>query len=199
MDPAHFGSALGNIVTSCALALAGVFAIAMALSPARRSAPLPPLIALAAGVALIALAADEGLELHDRLGRWLWNEHGIAAPEPINHVDDLFVMAYVGSGVAVLAVCLRRMLRHPRFLMMCAVAGALAAGGTAFDAFGSPGTWTEAPEEAAEALGALLLALAFRPYAGARTLVRLPGAVVARDAWRIGRLRPGARRTTAEF
>jgi hypothetical protein len=197
MDVAHIASALANIVTSSALASAGVFAVAMAAGAARRSAPLSPLVALGAGVALIALAADEGLELHDRAGRWLWNEHGIAAPGPINHVDDLFVMAYIAAGVAAIGISFRSMKRHPRFLIACALVAVLVAAGTAFDAFGGPDTWTEAPEEGAEAAGAVVLALALRPYAGARTLVRPPHAITARRTLWLPPRRAG--RTTAEY
>jgi len=174
MDAAGVGSAVANLTTSSALALAGLLALGMASSRGRSAAPLRPLTAMVAGVGLVALAADEGLELHDRIGRWLWHEHRVAAPGPVNHVDDLFVMAYLACGAAAMAVSARSLLRHRRFVALCALAGALVAAGTAFDAFGTPGSWTEAPEEAGEAAGAIVLAIAFWPHAGTRVLARRP-------------------------
>ncbi|MEX2225302.1 MAG: hypothetical protein WEB52_02490 [Dehalococcoidia bacterium] len=160
MDAAHVMSALGNIAASAGLAIAGLCALLIAFSGPRRHI-LPFRLAIASGAGLIALAADEGLELHDRAGRWLYQEHGVVAPGPINHVDDLFVIGYLAAGVAVLAVYARRLLRTPRFFGGLIAAGALLATGTGLDALGTTGSWTDAVEETLEAGGALLLAAVF--------------------------------------
>lgn len=124
-------SALANIITSSALALAGAAALAMAIRARTAPQPLPMAIAACASAALIALAVDEGLEVHDRAGRWLYREHGIVAPGPVNHVDDLFVLACLALGGAVFALLLPRLLRYPWFVAGLSVAGVLLAGGTA--------------------------------------------------------------------
>jgi hypothetical protein len=175
MEPLSIASALGNFTTSVALAAAGLCALALAVQPHPGRRRLPPAVAFAAGAALIALAADEGLELHDRVGRWLWREHGVVAPGPVNHVDDLFVIAYAAAGALALAVALPFLLRAPGLLLGIAVGGALGAGGTSLDALGVVGTWTDGVEEAFEAAGALVLAVAFgreARAAGALTLER---------------------------
>lgn len=178
MDAVHLASAAGNIITSTGLALAGVFAFGMAALPARRKRALPPVLAFLAGVALVALAADEGLELHDRVGRWLWNEHAVEAPGPINHVDDVIVIGYLAAGTFGLLIALPFLARSPRFLFGLVLAGGMLGGSAAFDALGiATGGWTETPEEALEALGALMLAFAFwREAARDGHLVKLPHA-----------------------
>ncbi len=174
MDWAHIAAAVANITTTGGLLVAGACALVMAASRAHRSAALPPLLALAAGAGLIALAFDEGFELHDRLGRWLWNEHDIGAPGPINHLDDLIVFGYLAIGLIVLAIALPVMARSRRFVAWIGIAGIGLAAGTAIDAFGSPGTWTEIPEEALEGGGALLLTVGFAEEAFARAPLPLP-------------------------
>jgi hypothetical protein len=159
MDALGTASAIGNIVTSVGLAAAGVCAYLLATSPSRPVLPRP--ILWLAAPAFVLLAIDEGLELHDRVGRWLYEEHGVVAPGPINHVDDLFVIAYLGLGAVVFACCIPSLVRAPMFLAGLVAAGALLAGGTALDALGSVGTWTDAVEEAGEAMGAVLLAAMF--------------------------------------
>lgn len=160
MDLVHVSSATGNIVTSVALAAAGLAALAMVFVRVRRSEALPPLLALMTGAGLIALAADEGLELHDRVGRWLYNEHGVTSG-PVNHVDDLIVFAYLAVAGLVIAASLPVLARSPRLLSGLAVAGVMFAAAIALDGFGAPGTWTDPTEEALEAVGALLLAFVF--------------------------------------
>jgi hypothetical protein len=149
-------SALGNAVTAGALALAGVCALLIATQRSRRHI-LPFGLATASAFGLWWLAADEGLELHDRAGRWLHEERGVVAPGPINHVDDLFMIGYVAAGVAVLMLYARRLWRTPRFLTGLAASGMLFAGAAAFDALGTPGTWTDAFDEGFEAVGATVL------------------------------------------
>lgn len=167
-------SAAANMITSAALALAGVFALAMARRARAlpQPLPLPPSIALAASVALVLLAADEGLEVHDRAGRWLYNEHGVVAPGPVNHVDDLFVLAYMAVGAVGFAALLPRLARYPWFVAGLLAAGALFAAGTAFDALGTNGTWTDGAEETAEAAGAVALAATMGAHAMAGVRVR---------------------------
>lgn len=177
MDPTQVATATANIATSGGLALAGIFAFAIAATPPGRRAALPPVIAFLTGVVLIALAADEGFELHDRAGRWLWDEHAISAPGPINHIDDLFVIGYVVAGAIAMVVLLPILVRSPWFLLGLTLAGALFAGGTAFDALGTAGTWTDGAEEALESAGAVITALVFRREASLdRHLVKLPHA-----------------------
>ena len=77
----------------------------------------------------------------------------------INHVDDLFVIAYLAFGALAFAVCLPSLARAPIFLAWLVCEGLLLADGTAIDALGSSGTLTDAVEEAGEAMGAVLLAL----------------------------------------
>jgi len=160
MDAIHVMSALANIAASAGLALAGLCALTIGFRLERRHI-LPFRLAVASGVGLLLLAADEGLELHDRAGRWLHSEHGFVAPGPINHVDDLFVIGYVATAAAVLAIYARRLLRTPRFFVGLLASGALLATGTAFDALGTTGSWTDGAEESLEAVGALLLAAVF--------------------------------------
>lgn len=133
---------------------------------------MPPLLAWLAGAALVALAADEGLELHDRVGRWLWDERGVAAPAPINHIDDVIVLGYLAVACLGLLVALPGLLRRPRFLLGMVAAGGLMAAGAAFDAFGTPGSATEIPEESLEAAGAVVLAIVFGREAGGVRLGR---------------------------
>lgn len=167
-------SAGSNIITSTALALAGVFALAMALRARALPQPLPPAMASLASVALVVLAVDEGLEVHDRAGRWLYNEHGVVAPGPVNHVDDLFVLGYMAAGAVGFVALLPRLARYPWFVAGLLAAGALFAAGTAFDALGTNGTWTEGVEETAEATGAVALAVTIggQAMAGARVRPR---------------------------
>jgi hypothetical protein len=161
MDPVGVGSALGNLVTSSSFAVAGFAALSMAILPSRVPHPLPAHLAFLAGAALIFLAADEGLELHDRVGRWLYHERGIAAPGPINHIDDLIVFGYIVVAGVAGVIALPALLRSPRFFGWLIAAGALCAAGAAIDAFGTPGSWTEVPEEGFEAAGAVLFGAVF--------------------------------------
>jgi hypothetical protein len=153
-------SASANIAASAGLAAAGICSLVIAFRRSRRHI-LPFRLALAAGVGLIVLAIDEGFELHDRAGRWLYEEYGVVAPGPINHVDDLFVIGYLVAALAVLAVYARTLMRTPRFFAGLVVAGAVLAAGTALDALGTPGTWTDVVEEGAEGFGAMLVAAVF--------------------------------------
>lgn len=168
-------SAVANIMTSSALALAGAAALAMAMRARTSPQPLPMAIAACASIALIALAVDEGLEVHDRAGRWLYREHGVVAPGPVNHVDDIFVLAYLAAGGAAFTMLLPRLLRYPRFVAGLSVAGVLLAGGTAYDALGTHGTWTDGAEESLEAAGAAVMAATIGLHA-------LPGVRVCRHA-----------------
>jgi hypothetical protein len=162
------GTLAGNAITALALALAGAFALSLALWPRRAAGSLPAWAAWACGAGLIALAADEGFDLHERVGGWLWNEHGVGAPGPVNHVDDLFVIAYLVAGACVFTALLPVLRRDGALLAGLLAAGTLMAAGTAVDALGSPGSWTEAPEEALEVAGAVVLAAAFGRHALAR-------------------------------
>ena len=160
MDLVHVSSATGNILTSVALAAAGLAALAMAFVRVRRSEAMPPLLAFVTGVGLIALAIDEGLELHDRVGRWLHDEFGWTSG-PVNHLDDLIVFGYLAIAGLILAASLPVLARSPRFLIGIMAAAMLLGVGAAFDAFGTTGTWTDPAEEALEVSGAVLLAVAF--------------------------------------
>lgn len=160
MDLTHASSATGNIVTSTALAAAGIAALAIAFVRVRRSEAMPPLLAFIAGIGLIALAIDEAFELHDRAGRWLHDEYGWTSG-PVNHMDDLIVFGYLAIAGLVLAAALPVLARSPRFLMGIIASAALLGAGAALDAFGTTGTWTDPTEEALEAVGALLLAIVF--------------------------------------
>lgn len=153
-------AALANIATSSALAGAGIGALVIALVPSRRHI-LPRHLAVACAAGLVALALDEGIELHDRAGRWLYHERGVVAPGPVNHVDDLFVIGYMVAGVAIMAAYLPALWRSRRLFAGLVMAGALIAIGTAFDALGTTGTWTDFAEEAFETAGAVVLAVAF--------------------------------------
>ena len=101
----------------------------------------------------------------------MYREHGVVAPGPINHVDDLFVITYFGLGAVIFLLCLPSLIRTPVLLAGLTASGLLLAAGTSLDALGSAGTWTDAIEEAGEAIGAVLLAAVF-----ARE-VRLAGAM----------------------
>jgi hypothetical protein len=160
MTPLDVGSALGNAVTSAALAAAGLAAFVMTRREAH-ARPLPAMVAVFAGVTLLYLAADESLELHDRMGRWLYDRHGFVAPGPVNHVDDLFVLAYVGVAAALGLWALPSLLRHRRFLYALMIIGFVLAAAAGIDALGTPGSWTDAPEEGLEACGAVALAFVF--------------------------------------
>jgi hypothetical protein len=163
MDALGTASALGNIVTSTALAAAGVFAFLLVIWPARP--PLPRAVLWACAFGFVWLALDEGLELHDRAGRWLYHDHGVVAPGPVNHVDDLFLIAYMAVGAVTLIASMPVLLRHRGFLLTLIVAALFFAAATAHDAFGPTGGWTNALEEAGEAAGAIVLAGAFGWYA----------------------------------
>lgn len=156
--------------TGAALALAGVCALAMAIWPSPRRA-LPPMLAFLGGAALLALAADETLDLHERFGAWLWRR-GVEAPGPITHVDDLVIALYVACGSVVALAAAPALKRHPGFLLRTLACGVPLVGAAALDVLGHPGSWTEIPEEGLELAGAL--AIAFVLW---RELVRVP-------AWR---------------
>ena len=142
----------------------------MAVWPSPRHA-LPPLLAFMGGAALLALAAAEVLDLHERGGRWLW-EHGVEAPGPIAHVDDLIVVAYaVCATVAVLAA-LPALMRRRTSIIRLAACGAALATAVALDVLGNPGSRTEILEEALEVIGAIGLALV------------LGGEAMREQAWR---------------
>jgi multisubunit Na+/H+ antiporter MnhB subunit len=162
MDIGHIGAASGNLLTSVGLAVAGILAFAMAMrrrDGARRL--FAPAVSVAIGCGLVTLAADEGLEVHDRIGRWLWHEHGIAAPGPINHVDDLFVLAYIAAGAVTVGIFLSALRHRPLLLGMLVLAGALFATGSLVDALARRTAFTMFVEEATETAGAVLLAAAF--------------------------------------
>jgi hypothetical protein len=161
MDIGHIGAASGNLLTSVGLAVAGIIAFAMAVR--RDGAPplFAPAVSVAIGCGLVMLAADEGLELHDRIGRWLWREHGISAPGPINHVDDLFVLAYIAAGAVTVGIFLSALRHRPLLLGMLVLAGALFLTGSLVDALARRTAFTMFIEESTEALGALLLAFNF--------------------------------------
>jgi hypothetical protein len=191
MDLVHVMSAVANLAAAGGLALAGVGALIIGVRRARRHI-LPFRLAMASAVGLVVLAADEGLELHDRAGRWLYNEHDVVAPGPVNHVDDLFVIGYVVAAAAVLAVYGRRLLRTPRFFAGLVASGALLAAGTGFDALGTTGSWTDAVEEALEAAGAVLLAIVFAREAVGLRRLDAPMAFLAESPPR-GNAKGGAR------
>jgi hypothetical protein len=172
MGAGDAASAAANLFTSGGLGVAGAVALLMARAPGCRSIALPPMVALLAGVALIALAFDEGLELHDRVGRWLWREHEVTAPLPVNHVDDVIVFAYIAAAGVAGVLLLPTLARRPRFLAGLLLSGALMSCGAVIDAFGTPESWTDVPEEALETGGAVLVAAVFATEAGLLRRIR---------------------------
>jgi hypothetical protein len=160
MDALSVASAAGNLITSSALAAAGIAAISLAGRTAGQRV-LPPTLAIFTGASLCFLAADEGFELHDRIGRWLYYERSFEAPGPVNHVDDLFVLGYAALAAGVAMIALPHLLRAPRFFAAMALVGTMMLAAVALDALGRPGSWIDAPEEALEAGGAVLLAGVF--------------------------------------
>lgn len=158
-----FAEALTNLTNAAAvggLIVAGVAALAMALLRSRRSDAMPPLLALIAGAGFIALAMDATFRWHQAAGDWL-DTHGFAPPPGVNNIDDVIMMAYVAIAGLVLGASLPVIARSPRFLVAILVAGAMLAVAEALDAFASPGTWQQSAEEPLEAMGALILAVAF--------------------------------------
>lgn len=152
---------LGNVATASLLAIGGI--AALYLAGARTDVPraLPPLLAAIAGITLIFLAVDEAFDLHERVGTWLYDERGLETPGPINHVDDLFIMGYIAIAAIVGVLALPTLVRAPAFLAWMLVAGTMFAAAVALDALGTPGSWTDVPEEALEACAAALLAVVF--------------------------------------
>jgi hypothetical protein len=120
---------------------------------------LPRNIALAFAGVLWFLALDEGVELHDRAGQWLWREQGIVAPGPIHHVDDVMLLGYVVVAAVIGLFLLRSLLPHPRFLAGLCVVGAMLALSTVSDAVGPTRTWTDMIEESVEAAATVALAV----------------------------------------
>ena len=152
-------------LTGLALAVAGMFALSMAVwhSPRHAHSPrhvLSPLLAFLAGAGLLALAADEALDLHERAGGWLWR-HGIDAPGPLAHVDDLIVLLYAVAAVATASIALPALLQHRGLVLRLGACGGLLAVAVALDVLGEPGSRTEIPEEGLEVLGAIALAAVF--------------------------------------
>jgi hypothetical protein len=168
----------GNASTGAALAIAG--AAALLLATARGDArSLPAPLAAVFGLGLLFLASDETFDLHERAGAWLYNR-GVEAPGPINHLDDVIVLAYVALAALASPWVVRALLRTPRLLQWLLAAGTLLVAAALLDALGDPGSWIDAPEEALEALGASALAYAFaREAALVRTLV--PAASTPRE------------------
>lgn len=147
-----------NIIASVGLAVAGLGAFAMWRWP-HDGQPLSRRLALAFAVVFWFLALDEGIELHDRAGQWLWRERGIVAPGPIHHVDDVLLLGYVAVAALCGLLLLPSLLKHPRFLSgLCVVAGLLALS-TVSDAVGPTRTWTDLIEESVEAIAVTVLAV----------------------------------------
>ena len=146
-----------NIIASVGLALAGLAAFAMWRWP-HTGQPLGTNVALTLAVVLWFLALDEGVELHDRAGQWLWRERGVVAPGPIHHVDDVMLLGYVVIACALGLLLLPSLLKHPRFLLGLCVVGGMLAFSTVSDAVGPTRTWTDMVEESIEAAATLILA-----------------------------------------
>lgn len=148
-----------NLAASLGLAVAGFGALYMWRSPSPDH-PFTPRLALLLGIVLCWFAIDEGIELHDRLGHWLWREHGVVAPGPVHHVDDLFLLAYLVAAIGLALLLLPSLLRRPWMLVGFVVAGALFALSTLNDAVGPETTRTDLLEESMESTAAIILAVA---------------------------------------
>jgi hypothetical protein len=139
--------------------------------------PLSPRVALAFAIVLWFLALDEGVELHDRAGRWLWQERGVVAPGPIHHVDDVMLLGYVAVAAILGLMLLRSLFKHPRFLAGLCIVGGMLAYSTISDAVGPTQTWTDMVEESIEATATVVLAVVMWRAAW-------PGVEAARNASR---------------
>lgn len=147
-----------NLTASITLAVAGFAALYMWRRP-DPAHPFSPRHALMLGVVLCWLAIDEGLELHDRLGHWLYRKHGVVAPGPIHHIDDLFLLAYLAAAVILGLFLLPSLLRRPGILLAFLAAGALLTLSTLNDAVGPESTVTDLIEESLEATAGIILAV----------------------------------------
>lgn len=116
---------------------------------------------LLAGLGLVYLAVDETANVHETLGRTLW-EAGAPTPPGFNHLDDLFVLLYGLAGVTVSLFYVRELWRSRRILPPFVAALVMLATSIVIDSTAP----VEGPhvyvEELAELTGAGLFALAFR-------------------------------------
>lgn len=147
-----------NFTASIGLAAAGAAAFAMWRWP-RTLQPFTPGLALALACVLWFLAVDEGVELHDRVGHWLWKQHGVLAPGPIHHVDDLILLGYLIAAAICGLLLLPSLLRHPRVLAGLSLGAALLAFSTLSDAIAPERTWVHLIEESVEAVAATIIAV----------------------------------------
>lgn len=159
MDALGVRAMWADAITAICLVIAAAFAFATTRHPDRARA-LPAGFALVAVTGLCMLAIDEWFAFHERLGSWLW-EHGVEAPGPVRHVDDLVIMAYALAAIAICVFALPSLVRKPRFLGGLVFAALILAVAVVFDALESPGTGTELIEEFLEAAGAVALAIVF--------------------------------------
>jgi hypothetical protein len=166
MTPLDAASIAGNVITSGALAIAGIAALSMAVASRDATRALPSPLASIIGASLLFLAADEGFDLHERIGRWLYEDRGVEAPGPINHADDLIILVYMVVAGIVGLLALPSLVRARAFFASMIAVGTMFVFAAALDTLGTPGSWTDVPEEALEACGAVALAIIFVREAG---------------------------------
>jgi hypothetical protein len=152
-----------NIVTSLVFAIAAVsvFVAARASHDSSRAPLLPKRLGYVLAVALAAFAVDDGFELHEGLGRWLNEEHGVEAPGPINHVDDLFVLGYLAAAGVLGLFALASLVKRPATLAALTAAGALFVAGIGVDVAAPQGRLSYWSEETLELAGIALAAAVF--------------------------------------
>ncbi|MBM4415227.1 MAG: hypothetical protein FJ035_03005 [Chloroflexi bacterium] len=123
----------------------------------RNRSPLWVLIALG----MLMLSFDEALSLHERLGRW--SDAQAWRWGPVNHNDDVFMLAYVFGAVALVVVYGHELWNQPRAVLLPLLVGvAASAGSIVVDAFAAVAGVAPVAEETLELLGAGLILVALR-------------------------------------
>lgn len=138
---------------------------------------------LFAGMGMVYLGFDELLNVHETLGRNLW-EAGVPNPPGFNHLDDFLVLLYACAGLAVTIGYLPELRRSGRAVIMpFGLALGLLGVSIVIDATAPVEGIAPYFEETSELLGTMLFALAFyRRYQQARIPAELQAAAILRPA-----------------
>jgi hypothetical protein len=143
------------------LGAAGLFAAAIYALRGRREDATR--FSLVAGLGTVYLGIDELLDLHERLGRVLYEDLRWPEPPIVNHYDDLLVILVALAGLAVIARFHAEIRRERSFGVLFLAGLALFAAAIAWDSRADPsrtGSWWT--EESLELTGALTMVVAFR-------------------------------------
>ena len=140
-----------TVAVLCFLA-AGTLSGAVFLSETLRGGS--PWFWLAAALGLPYLALDEQFSIHEQLGDWLHDAHGVDAPG-FNHTDDAVLLVMALAGLFAVVASWRELRRFPAVLQLFGAAFALFGASIVLDSVAPiEGFWPRV-EEWLELLGSL--------------------------------------------